>query len=267
MTLLFPIMTLLYHLFFCKCQDYYFSLFHYLQKDYYITYDTSIISLIFICIYYCCYCYYHTIICIIFSQTIIAIISFEYYYVTYFVWQLLWLLWLLSHYYLHYFFSSIIAIISFEDYYVTYCFWQLLWLLWLLSHYDLHYFIWDYYYYYRVQELLFFIICFPKHYLHYCNCVDKNNCNNSQNWYNSYNILLVIPAHKSGIWLQILGLTAGMHSYTSEASIAAKILRIPVGQCTSVLADTRLKQAFSTVFDSPQQHDRDTTEPHLRPND
>jgi len=85
MTLLFSIMTLLYHLFFCKCQDYYFSLFHYLQKDYYITYDISIISLIFICIYYCCYCYYHTIICIIFSQTIIAIISFEYYYVTYFV--------------------------------------------------------------------------------------------------------------------------------------------------------------------------------------
>ena len=66
MTLLFPIMTLLYHLFFCKCQDYYFSLFHYLQKDYYITYDTSIISLIFIRIYYCYYCYYHTIICIIF---------------------------------------------------------------------------------------------------------------------------------------------------------------------------------------------------------
>ena len=229
MTLLFPIMTLLYHLFFCKCQDYYFSLFHYLQKDYYITYDTSIISLIFICIYYCYYCYYHTIICIIFSQTIIAIISFE-------------------------------------DYYVTYCFPQLLLLLWLLSHYYLHYFIWDYYYYYRFQELLFFIICFPKHYIHYCNCVHKNNCNNSHNWYNSHNILLVTPAHKSGIWLQKLGLTAWMHSYTSEASIAAKILRIPVGRCTSVLADTRLKQAFSTVFDPPQQHDRDTTEPHLRPN-
>ena len=230
MTLLFPIMTLLYHLFFCKCQDYYFSLFHYLQKDYYITYDTSIISLIFICIYYCYYCYYHTIICIIFSQTIIAIISFE-------------------------------------DYYVTYCFPQLLLLLWLLSHYYLHYFIRDYYYYYFFHELLFFIICFPKHYLHYCNCVHKNNCNNSHNWYNSHNILLFTPAHKSGIWLQILGLTAWMHSYTSEASIAAKILRIPVGRCTSVLADTRLKQAFSTVFDPLQQHDRDTTEPHLRPND
>jgi hypothetical protein len=46
MTLLFSIMTLLYHLFFCKYSDYYFSLFHDLQKDYYFTYDTSIISLI-----------------------------------------------------------------------------------------------------------------------------------------------------------------------------------------------------------------------------
>jgi hypothetical protein len=230
MTLLFSTMTLLYHLFFCKCQDYYFSLFHYLQKDYYITYDTSIISLIFICIYYCYYCYYHTIICIIFSQTIIAIIYFE-------------------------------------DYYVTYCFRQLLLLLWLLSHYYLHYFIWHYYYYYRFQELLFFIICFQ-------NIISIIAIV-------SIKIIVIIAiidiiaiiycwSHlhtKSGIWLQILGLTAGMHSYTSEASIAAKILRIPVGRCTSVLADTRLKQAFSTVFDPPQQHDRDTTVPHLRPND
>ncbi len=57
-----------------------------------------------------------------------------------------------------------------------------------------------------------------------------------------------------------------MHSCTSEASIAAKILRNPVGRCTSVLADTPLKQAFSTVFDPPQQHDRDAKEPHVRPN-
>jgi hypothetical protein len=78
--------------------------------------------------------------------------------------------------------------------------------------------------------------------------------------------MLVTPAHKSGIWLQILGLTAGMHSYTSETSIAAKILRNPVGRCTSVLVP--LKQAFqvSTVFDPPQKHDRDATEPHVRPN-
>jgi hypothetical protein len=33
-------------LIFCKCPDYYFSLFHYPKKDYYFTYDTFIISLI-----------------------------------------------------------------------------------------------------------------------------------------------------------------------------------------------------------------------------
>ena len=33
-----------------------------------------------------------------------------------------------------------------------------------------------------------------------------------------------LPAHLSGIWLQILGLTGRMHSCTSEAAIAAKIL-------------------------------------------
>ena len=80
------------------------------------------------------------------------------------------------------------------------------------------------------------------------------------------NCLYAPPAHSSGIWLQILGLTGGMHSYTSEASIAAKILRIPVGQCTSVLADTRLKQAFGTVFDPPPLHERDATEAHIWPN-
>ena len=57
-----------------------------------------------------------------------------------------------------------------------------------------------------------------------------------------------------------------MHSYTSEAAIAAKILRNPGGQCTSVLADTPKKQAFSTVFDPPQLHERDATEPKIRPN-
>ncbi len=60
-------------------------------------------------------------------------------------------------------------------------------------------------------------------------------------------------AHKSGIWLQILGLTAGMNlnSYTSEAAMAAKILRNPGGGCISVLACNPKKQAFSTVFDPP----------------
>jgi hypothetical protein len=57
-----------------------------------------------------------------------------------------------------------------------------------------------------------------------------------------------------------------MHSYTSKAAIAAKILRNPGGRCNSVLAGTPKKQAFSTVFDPPQLHERDTTEPHIWPN-
>ncbi len=77
---------------------------------------------------------------------------------------------------------------------------------------------------------------------------------------------MVPPAHKSGIWLQILGLTAGMHSYTSEAAITVKILRNPGSRCTSVLAGNLKKQAFSTVFDPPQLHERDATEPHIWPN-
>ncbi len=78
---------------------------------------------------------------------------------------------------------------------------------------------------------------------------------------------MVSPAHKSGIWLQILvlGLTAGMHSYTSEVAIAAQILRNTGGRCTSALADTPSKQAFSTVFDPPQLHEREATEPQIRP--
>ena len=80
------------------------------------------------------------------------------------------------------------------------------------------------------------------------------------------NFIRLPPAHSSGIWLQILGLTAGMHSYTSEAAIEAKILRNPGGWCTSVLAGTCMKQAFSTVFDPPQLHERDATEPHIWPN-
>ena len=80
------------------------------------------------------------------------------------------------------------------------------------------------------------------------------------------NFICLPPAHSSGIWLQILGLTAGMHSYTSEAAIETKILRNSGGWCTSVLACTRRKQACSTVFDPPQLHERDATEPHIWPN-
>ena len=57
-----------------------------------------------------------------------------------------------------------------------------------------------------------------------------------------------------------------MHLYTCEAAIASKKLRNPGGRCTSVLAGTPKKQAFSTDFDPPQLHERDTTEPHIWPN-
>ena len=57
-----------------------------------------------------------------------------------------------------------------------------------------------------------------------------------------------------------------MHSYTSAAAIAAKILRNPGGRCTSVLAGTPKKQACGTVFDPSQLHERDATEPHIWPN-
>ena len=57
-----------------------------------------------------------------------------------------------------------------------------------------------------------------------------------------------------------------MHSHTSEAAIAAKILRNPGGRCTSILAGTLKKQVFSTVFDPPQLHERDAAEPHIWPN-
>ena len=121
MTLLFSIMTLLYHLFFCKRPDYYFSLFHYLQKDYYFTYDTSIISLIFISINYCYYFTYDTIICIIFTSN----------YYHYYLFRRL-----LSHLFLYiyiiaiiaimtlllalFLYQTIIAIICFETYYFDY---------------------------------------------------------------------------------------------------------------------------------------------------
>jgi hypothetical protein len=60
-----------------------------------------------------------------------------------------------------------------------------------------------------------------------------------------------------------------MHSYTSEAVIAAKTLQNPGVWCTSVLADIHEKQALSTIFDPPagaQLQKLDATEPNNRPN-
>ncbi len=61
------------------------------------------------------------------------------------------------------------------------------------------------------------------------------------------------------------GLMAGIHSYTSEAAIITNILQ-NTGDCTSVLADTPKKQAFSTVLDPPQLHEWDATELQIRMN-
>ena len=142
MTLLCPIMTLLYHLFFCKCPDYYFSLFHYLQKDYYFTYDTSIISLIFFVIYYCFYCYYNT---------TIGIIFISYYYNNYiirkvlywlFVFVPIFLIMTIMTLYFYYFYrillwllfysKSIISFICFRSYYLDYIHYDtIIWIIFL----------------------------------------------------------------------------------------------------------------------------------------
>ncbi len=135
-------MTLLYHLFFCKCPDYYFSLFHLLQKDYYITYDTSIISLIFTRIDYCTYSHYYTIIWIIFNSN---------YYFYYLFWRLLWHLFysayiisiiaIITVLFELFLSQTIIPIITFEVYYCNYMLPRILWQLWLLYHYYLNYVI------------------------------------------------------------------------------------------------------------------------------
>ncbi len=62
-------------------------------------------------------------------------------------------------------------------------------------------------------------------------------------------------------------ITARMVSYTSEASVTAKILQNPGGRCTTVLADIPNKPAFSIIFAPPKPHERDAAEPNIRPND
>ena len=61
-------------------------------------------------------------------------------------------------------------------------------------------------------------ICF-KYNLHYCNYGNKIIAILRLSDSNSNDINFVSPVHKSGIWLQILVLTAGMNSYTSEAAM------------------------------------------------
>ena len=80
----------------------------------------------------------------------------------------------------------------------------------------------------------------PKHYLHYVNYGDSYKSYNAYNRHNCNNLCipLRVQIHESGLRLQNPGLTAGMHSYTSKAAIAAKILRNPGSRCTSVWAGT-----------------------------
>jgi hypothetical protein len=183
-------------------------------------------TLILFRIYYFYYCHYHSIICIIF----------------------------ISNYYAYYHFRSILLQLYVTGYIMAIM--AIISLLFELCH----------------SLTIITIMAFKVYYMHYfvftrlSPLLQLRRWYNSYNWYNSNNIYSIAPVHKSDIWLQILGLTARMHSYTSEAAITAKILRNPGGQCTSFLAGTPKKQAFSTVFDSPQLHERDATAPHIWPN-
>ena len=123
MTLLFTIMTLLYHLFFCKCPDYYFSLFHYPKKDYYFTYDTSIISLIFISINYCYYYNYHTIICIIFTSNYYDNYPFRRLLLHLFLYvYIILIIAIITLLFALFIYQAIITIFFFETYYFNYLF-------------------------------------------------------------------------------------------------------------------------------------------------
>ncbi len=212
MALLFAIMALLLRLLFCKCPDYYSSFLHYLQKDYYCTYGNTIISLIVFGIYYCYYCNYHTIIYIIVN----------------------------THYYDYYIFLEVLFQLSFSM--------PIIGIMTIFNYYFKLWFLTHHYNNYGFPNLLYTLLFF-QHIIFIMTIMVKKMAT-----IRIISIIAIIymyppPAHLSGIWLQILDLTAGMHSYTSEAAIAAKILRNPGGQCTSILAGTSKKQAFSTVFD------------------
>ena len=162
---------------------------------------------------------------------------------------LLFGLWQLWHYYLHYFYrillwllfysKSIISIISFRTYYFDYIHYDTI--IWII-------FLSDYYHNYGFPILLYALF-FSLHIISIITIMVIKIIDIIR----IIDIIAVIyicfpPEHSSGIWLQILGLTAGMHLYTCEEAIAAKILRNPGGRCTSVLAGTRKKQAFNTVL-------------------
>jgi hypothetical protein len=175
MILLFFIMTLICHLFVCKCPDYYFL--------YIISSKRTIISLMTIQLFHLFLSeLIFAIIAIIMllfalfgSRTIISIIFFYDYYSNYLFPHTLYLLLLLSHYYVHYFClklslllsftKRIISIICFSVYYFNYDHYLIIYYLynifvWLLSQ------LWH-------SKSIKCIILFPIHYLRYCNYAIK----------------------------------------------------------------------------------------------
>ncbi len=85
-------------------------------------------------------------------------------------------------------------------YYCHYDILNILWHLWLLLHYYIHYCISNYYNTYNIEVLLFVIMTNAKHYVHYTHYGYYINCHDMNNSHNSNNIFLLISTHKRGIW-------------------------------------------------------------------
>ena len=84
-----------------------------------------------------------------------------------------------------------------QFYYCHYDISNILWHLWLLLHYYIHYCISNYYNTYNIEVLLLAIMTNAKHYVHYGYYI---NCYNMNNSHKSNNIFLLISTHKRGIW-------------------------------------------------------------------
>ncbi len=143
-TRLFTIMHDYLRLFHCENPNDYSTLLHYLQKDDYSTYCTMIISLIFSGTYFCDYCDYSTIMCIIFIANCYIYYLFELYYCDYIFQSQLYALCTLSLDYVHYLFFVLLYELYFSNAFIR-------------------------------------IILFPTHYMHYTIFGHWNNCYNMYN--------------------------------------------------------------------------------------
>jgi hypothetical protein len=100
-------MTLLLHLWHLQKSDYYDTLWQKPGKDYYYTYDMTIIAIMTFLIYHDTYVYYNTVI------SIIAFWSLNYYY-TYDIEVLLFAIMTIAKHYVHYIhYDTIISIMTF----------------------------------------------------------------------------------------------------------------------------------------------------------